>query len=132
MEAESYEKNDAPKQEQDFRSIKDSLDTSRNAGGRRRSRLGEMVAYRLSSKDVDAINRRRDQANASRAQHSATANGTMIHVGSKVNEGETYPMLIVRDWPNLPNVNGKVFLDGNDELWVQSVNEGPDPGQFLG
>lgn len=100
--------------------------------GHFRPRVGAGALYRLSADDAESVNRRRDQSNAHRALHVATANGTMIHVGNKVAEGDIFPMLIVRTWENLPNVNGKVFLDGNDELWVQSVREGDGAGQFSG
>jgi hypothetical protein len=78
--------------------------------------VGRIVRYTLSSHDADAVNiRRRD--------------GSMIHFGNAVEEGDTYPMVITRVWGDQPEsaVNGSVFLDGNDLLWVTSVQVGTGP-----
>lgn len=33
-------------------------------------------------------------------------------------------------WQDEPGINGQVFLDGNDTLWVTSADEGTEPGQW--
>jgi hypothetical protein len=44
-------------------------------------------------------------------------------------------MLITRLWTDAPDedsvVQGQVFLDGNDSLWVTSVKQGSEPGQWF-
>lgn len=95
---------------------------------------GRIVAYTLTIDDAVAVRRRRtDAASVRRA-----ADGAIVHVGNDVHPGEEYPMLIVRTWPN-PHatshteddlVNGQVFLDGNDHLWVTSRAQGTGPGQW--
>lgn len=131
---------DAEDYDKKFADLATSTERLAEAGGKEKSasgnagharpRIGSSALYRLSADDAEAVNRRRDQSNTHREQHVATANGTMIHVGNKVAEGDAFPMLIVRTWDNLPNVNGQVFLDGNDHLWVQSVREGDGAGEF--
>lgn len=94
--------------------------------------IGRIVRYTLADADVDAINRRRNDANRSMAQHRADADGTQIHIGNAVNPGESYPMIITRVWSDQPGaaVNGQVLLDGNDSLWVTSRTLGNEPGQY--
>ena len=38
-------------------------------------------------------------------------------------------MLITKDWGD-SSVNGKLFLDGEDTLWMTSVKEGSHNGEF--
>lgn len=90
--------------------------------------IGRLVHYTLSQADADQINRRRDDAE--RWRHSERArgvvNGSQKHIGNRAEAGQVYPMLIVRTWGSTPEsvVNGQVFLDGNDSLWVTSVGQG--------
>jgi len=81
------------------------------------------VRYALSDEDIRNINIQRAARNGG---------GTLIYQGNPVAVGETYPMTIVRAWGNEPTsaVNGQVFLDGNDTLWVKSVTHGEGPGHF--
>ena len=80
---------------------------------------GRIVLYTLNKQDADATNKRRID--------------TLGTDGNSVAEGDVYPMMIVRVWgstsPSQP-VNGQVFLDGNDTLWVTSTNLGTDPRTF--
>lgn len=80
-----------------------------------RPSIGRIVTYRLSEQDVDVILARRHQANAHGEPH-----------GNGVQVGDEYPMIIVRTFGSAPDsaVNGKVQLDGTDELWVTSVHRG--------
>lgn len=99
--------------------------------------IGRIVHYTLSESDAQAINRRRDDAIAYR--HNPAGPGThrkptgdQVHIGNKAHEGDVLPMLIVRVWGTQPDsvVNGQVFLDGNDTLWVTSVGVGEGPRRF--
>jgi hypothetical protein len=82
-------------------------------------RRGLWVDYALASYDVEAIAAQRDRA------------GRAL-VGNPANGGDVYPMLITRPWGDTPTsaVNGQVFLDGNDALWVTSrqQDENAAPG----
>ena len=94
--------------------------------------LGRTVLYTLCQQDADAINKRRTDAAAHLIEHRQDANGVQIHVGNSVRVGEVFPMMIVRMWGNTEKscVNGQVFLDGNDPLWVTSVAVGTGPRTF--
>jgi hypothetical protein len=87
---------------------------------------GRVVHYRLSKADVEAINRRREDAIAAAA--SRQASGYQVHVGNKVIEGDVVPAIIIRVWPD--GVNAQAFLDGNDTLWLTSRAEGEGPGTW--
>jgi len=91
--------------------------------------IGRIVTYTITAQDAARIN---DQ----RARSEGKLHGNTAH------EGEQYPLIVTRTWPSEtypPNgaVNGQVWLDGNDTLWVTSVkeNEGgtdaaPQPGTW--
>ena len=93
---------------------------------------GRIVLYTLSAQDVEATNKRRADAQAHLQDHRENSNGVQIHVGNRLNESDTYPMIISRVWGSEENsaVNGQVFLDGNDLLWVTSVQVGTGPRTF--
>jgi hypothetical protein len=86
--------------------------------------LGRIVHYALTTTDADAINRRRQGA-----QTRAAANrgeGIVVHTGNVCRGGDIFPMIITRIWsPNdeSSEVNGQLFLDGNDTLWVTSIHQ---------
>jgi hypothetical protein len=82
--------------------------------------IGKIVFYTLTADNVEVINRRRQHAKEHVSEHIAGANGVMVHFGNEVREGNVFPMIIVKDWGD-GLVNGQVFLDGSDTLWVQSV-----------
>jgi len=70
--------------------------------------VGRIVHYKLNQWDADAVKER---------------------------EGAVLPMIVCRVWPHeygtgVPGVNGQVFLDGRDTLWVTSVREGTEPGTW--
>lgn len=100
--------------------------------------IGRIVHYTLSESDAEAINRRRDdriayQANPYNDERvSKKPTGFQVHHGNKAHEGDVLPMIIVRVWGTQPDsaVNGQVFLDGNDTLWVTSVVVGEGPRRF--
>lgn len=54
------------------------------------------------------------------------------HIGNKISAGDVYPMMITRVWGDKPDaaVNGQVFLDGNDVLYVTSIYVGEGPRTY--
>lgn len=94
--------------------------------------VGRIVHYKLTAQDAEQVNRRRADWQADRAEKVTAAIGYMAHVGNTASEGDVYPMLIVRVWGMTEgsSVNGQVFLDGNDTLWVTSVGQGDQPRQW--
>ncbi len=111
--------------------------------------IGRIVHYRLSADDAAQINRRRttgksiadrmklelDRLNHERdagVQAFAWPAGAQAHIGNEAQEGQVFPMLITRVWGETPEsaVNGQLFLDGNDVLWITSTTAGDGPRQF--
>jgi hypothetical protein len=70
---------------------------------------GRIVLYRLNEVDVKRI--RPGYGNTARV-------------------GEEYPAIVVRVWLDGYGINGQVFLDGPDTLWITSAKEGTEPGQW--
>lgn len=97
-----------------------------------RPAIGRIVHYTVTGDQARQINNRRAHADAHRSAHKAAANGTVVHVGSSVSEGRRFPMIITAVHGDDPHslVNGQVFLDGNDSLWVTSVARGTQPGNY--
>lgn len=87
-------------------------------------KLGTIVLYRLMEADAQAINQRRLIYTVSEPPQ-----GVQIFSGHQVEEGETYPMIVTRV-TEYDSVNGQVFLDGSDTLWVRDAVEGTDPGTY--
>jgi len=75
---------------------------------------GRIVRYVLSASDAKQIN-------AARIIDGGKQ-------GNTVYEGEAFPAMVVRVFPNeyvdRPGANLQVFLDGNDQLWVTSRKQG--------
>lgn len=106
--------------------------------------IGRIVHYRLGEQEAAQIMRRRTNGKsiADRIQQQVVTHppgtvpqwplGAQAHIGNEVKEGDTFPMLIVRCWGDTETaaVNGQVFLDGNDVLWVTSVAVGEGPRTF--
>ena len=92
--------------------------------------IGRIVHYRLSADDAAQIMRRRTTGN-SIADRMRLA-GAQAYIGNDVEEGDTFPMLIVRVWGQSAEsaVNGQVFLDGNDWFWATSRTVGDQSGTF--
>ena len=81
--------------------------------------VGRIVHYKLDGGDANAIYQGRD---------SDAGWG-----GNSHRAGDVLPMVIVRINDSgliEPTVNGQVFLDGNDSLWVASVREGESEGKW--
>ena len=88
--------------------------------------IGRIVHYTLSAQDAEQVNRRRDDARRNTRQITEAQAGYVAHVGNDVRAGDVYPLVITRTWGSTPEsaVNGQVLLDGNDLLWVTSVQQG--------
>lgn len=74
-------------------------------------RLGQIVMYRLSYLDIQQI-------------------ATLPGPNNYVMRGHKFPMVITRDWGSNAGVNGTVFLDGTDSLWVTSIQNGSGEGEY--
>lgn len=82
---------------------------------------GRIVMYRLSQNDIESIEGRRRSSNG-------------LLAGNPMSEGQAFPFLITQDWGGqLPNqaVNGQLFLDGNDSMWLTSRHVGEGPGTWF-
>jgi len=85
--------------------------------------IGRIVHYELTEQDVAEITRRRTTGPdiAARIKEDRWPLGAQAHLGNTVAVGDVFPMVIVRVWPSdVGLVNGRVLLDGSDELWVAS------------
>lgn len=84
--------------------------------------IGRIVHYTLSEQDAERIAQ----------QRGVSAPNIGSAAGNGVSGGEIYPLIITRVWGQAPEsaVNGQVMLDGNDTLWVTSVQEGDGPRTF--
>lgn len=90
--------------------------------------VGDIVKYRLSGADRDAIQGRRQRA----LDAPPHAWGSQTHVGSPVSMGQQFPGIVVRtfDRDGKLAVNLQVQLDGTDTHWVRMAVHGVDPGQW--
>lgn len=78
--------------------------------------VGGILLYELSEQDASQINRRRNRLSAIQPMSR--------HIGV-VESGLIVPMIVTAVDESL--VNGQVFLDGGDSLWVERVSEGMGP-----
>ena len=90
-----------------------------------------IVNYKLSAEDAAMINRRRTNSAsiAERIKEKIWPSGAQAHIGNEAFAGQILPMVITGIWSDTC-VNGQVFLDGCDQLWVKSVQKGEDPGNW--
>lgn len=72
--------------------------------------IGQMVYYRVSREDADAVNRRRAHAYANLSEHQRLSNGTQIHFGTEIEEGQLLPAIVIRAY----NAEEKGFARGHD------------------
>jgi hypothetical protein len=98
--------------------------------------VGRIVLYTLNDRDIIHVGRRRITRNGDIGNRPGWPLGAQAHVGNHPNQ-EPYPMIITRVWMDNAgvvsahsSVNGQVFLDGNDVLWVESVLEGVGQGTW--
>lgn len=91
---------------------------------------GRIVLYRLSAHDAEQVTRRRTDARsiARRLDEGKWPQGAQAHVGAPVAERGRFPLLVVRGEGG--KVNGQVFLDGSDVLWVTARPRGREPGTW--
>ncbi len=82
--------------------------------------VGTTVLYCLSEADAKEINFRYEMSHMLRKHFRNYVPGNQAHVGNMVCVGEILPMIIIKAWSETC-VNGKVLLDGNDDLWITSV-----------
>lgn len=115
---------------------------------------GEIVLYTLSGADALAINRRRTDGGAIAARMKigidvekgsdnargetgpiyAWPAGAQAHIGNGVQEGQSYPAMVVALSDHGTAANLQVFLDGTDVFWATSKYEdggkSPAPGTW--
>ena len=111
--------------------------------------IGRIVIYKLTEDDTSQINRRRTSGSfiAERIKNNGAEMvnltnlpatwplGAQAHIGNWASAGTEYPCIVCAVWPHefgqdKPGINGQVFLDGNDTLWVTSIGEGTENGQW--
>lgn len=87
--------------------------------------VGRIVHIRLTSAQATAVNRRRTSGEdiAARYESGKWPIGAQAHVGTPVSEGDMFPILVTAV-PEPGIINGQIFLDGNDTLWIRNVAEG--------
>jgi hypothetical protein len=95
--------------------------------------IGRSVIYTLTEGDCQTINERRWlRVRELRSEASPKVDVNFVakmatdFKGADPAPGMVFPMMVVK--VIRPGVlNGQVFLDGNDTLWVQNVTEAKDP-----
>lgn len=96
--------------------------------------VGRTVHLRLSDAQVGQINRRR-QASIDVGGSGPEPQYDKLFSGNSVTSGDIFPLLITKIWSASPDettpVNGQVFLDGDDSLWVTSATQGELAGQWF-
>ena len=90
--------------------------------------IGLMVLYRLTADEARATNMRREHASQIREKMRKERPGFQAHVGNSVGEGDRIPMIVTFFHQRF--IDGQAFFNGNDSLWVTSVEEGDQPGQW--
>jgi hypothetical protein len=102
--------------------------------------VGRIVHYRLTEEDAEHVNRRRTTSVSVQERmplvvdyvhgHAIHAwpQGAQAHIGLPAFDGQELPMLITR--VRVESINGQVFLEGNDVLWVVDIREGIQNGQW--
>ncbi len=91
--------------------------------------VGLNVLYRITAEEALATNKRREDARQNIEKMRQERPGFQAHIGNLIGVGDRFPMVITQIFP-ANGINGQVFLDGSDSLWVTSVEEGDAPGQF--
>ncbi|MEV8042470.1 hypothetical protein AB0P02_01315 [Streptomyces griseoluteus] len=90
---------------------------------------GDVVHYRLTAADADAVNKRRTDFHTSGSASERT--GFVGHFGNRVEEGDTFPAVVVRVWnESTVTCNLQVLLDGTDVYWATSRAEGDEAGRW--
>lgn len=91
--------------------------------------VGRIVHYTLTEADATHINWRRQASGHD--EHDPACRIRPVK-GNEAEAGQVYPMVIVRVWDDGPDaaVNGRVLLDGTDDLWATSRHQGEGEGQW--
>jgi len=76
--------------------------------------IGRIVHYSLSEADVSQIARQRSK---------------LPIIGNTVRRGDILPLIVTTTFSN-NIINGQAILDGLDTLWVTSVKQGYNPGEW--
>jgi hypothetical protein len=94
--------------------------------------IGRILLYTLTADDAQKVNRRRTTgaAIAERMRDKRWPEGAQAHIGSTVNAGEQYPLIVTATYGQ-GKIGGQVFLDGNDTYWVSEVIEGAGEGEWM-
>lgn len=82
--------------------------------------IGRIVHYPLTPADADAVNKRRNDAKRGLA---SLETGAQLHYGDRAHSGQILPAIVTKQYGDSCVVDLKVFLNGNDELWVDHVSE---------
>jgi hypothetical protein len=90
---------------------------------------GRIVNFVISDIIAGEINRKRA------ASLRSVVNVTIpTHIGNLTKEGDIFPMMVIKVWNDFGEINGQVFLDGNDTYWAQSIiyshQDEPLPGTW--
>jgi hypothetical protein len=95
---------------------------------------GVIVHYVMSESDVMTMESHRQIAAFDGRDFPANVRS---NVGNYASPGQHLPMIVVVVWPNefgpdQPGVNGQLFLDGNDTMWITSArhDESGAPGTW--
>ena len=90
---------------------------------------GRTVLYKLTAQDAEQIRAQR-QPTYHESQPGLIGPGNKVttvynKTGNVASAGDVYPLIITRVWGDTEEscVNGQVLLDGNDALWVTSVQQ---------
>jgi hypothetical protein len=86
--------------------------------------IGRIVYFTLAAWQAEAINKRRSDAARCMHKHQWESDGSQVHVGNMVHDGQVVPAMVVAVWGDTPKsaVNLKVMLDGSDDYWVTSTS----------
>lgn len=91
--------------------------------------VGRIVLYTLTDFDAQTINKRRSDFVEHRKAEAYTDTGYVAHHGNAAREGDAYPAVVIRVWPD-DLINAQVLLDGTDAYWITSRSQGEGAGNW--
>lgn len=104
--------------------VKGDAESNQQAAGDQQRQgylIGTTVIYTLTDEDAVAIELRRAHSPAYRNTADTESGLHKAHEGPTALAGAKHPMIITSENED-GTVNGQVFLDGNDTLFVQSID----------
>jgi hypothetical protein len=104
--------------------VKGDAESNQQAAGDQQRQgylIGTTVIYTLTDKDAVAIELRRAHSPAYRNTADTESGLHKAHEGPTALAGAKHPLMITSENED-GTVNGQVFLDGNDTLFVQSID----------